>query len=221
MDLRKIALITCVTGVAELLVVGWDKLPSLLSMAFAHAQWWVIPALPVMLLFGSAMPIFYFALYDDPGRMRFPTLLRKLALIAAVTEVGIFLLRFHPSSVVLSGRFFLGVIADLAYLLLLLTMSREAPDDVSEQPTPSEFLQFVTRVTVLLWGAWVAFQLVRFPIAVYLHSYAERLAFQKGRAAPPLQDALGEVVFTFLSQACLLAAPFIVWRSGFGRRRVN
>jgi|HubBroStandDraft_6_1064221.scaffolds.fasta_scaffold742418_1 hypothetical protein len=45
----------------------------------------------------------------------------------------------------------------------------------------------------------------------------KQIAFQVRRAPPSLHDMTIDVILTFFSQASLLAAPYIVWRSGFGR----
>jgi hypothetical protein len=66
----------------------------------------------------------------------------------------------------------------------------------------------------------VAFQFVRIAIIFRTYSQLERFAFQL-RIAPSESAMVMEAVLTFFSQTSLLAAPFIVWRSGFGRRGVN
>ncbi|HEX3744141.1 MAG TPA: hypothetical protein VHW09_09435 [Bryobacteraceae bacterium] len=54
---------------------------------------------------------------------------------------------------------------------------------------------------------------------VFSYSFMALIAFQVGPSAPPLHAMLIDVGLAFLSQAALLAAPFIVWRSNFGRNR--
>jgi hypothetical protein len=67
---------------------------------------------------------------------------------------------------------------------------------------------------------WVAFQFVRLTIVALTYGQVKQIAFQVGHDAPPLRDMLKDVTLTLFSQAGLLAAPYIVWRSGLANRDI-
>ena len=220
MGIRKAALIACVAAVAGNIAPVWNALSRTLALAAGNRQWWILPLVPLEICFMALMPAFYFALFRDPGPLRFPHYLRRMALVAAIALVAVAMVRIGQGGSI-TWFTVIGLVSTASYILLLLTMSRDAPDEPAEETSPSELLVSLTKMTVLLWGLWVAFQFVRIAIIFSTYSQLKQVAFQWRRAAPPESEMAIDVVLTFFSQAGLLAAPFIVWRSGFGRTGVN
>lgn len=217
MDIRKVALVAFIASVLGMVRPSWDAAHRMTARGVTGSMWWVIPAILFITLVSAIMPVFYFALYRDEGTMRFPRPLRKLALVAAVAYLIATALRlqawdgyWHVSTAV-------GLLANFAYILLLVSMSRESGEVPSAQVPPSDLLSTVTKLAVIAWGIWVAFQVVRLPYVAFTYPFMKRIAYQVGRSAPSLREMLTDVLLTFFSQASLLAAPYIVWRSGFGR----
>ena len=186
-------------------------------MVALGAHWFVIPLILLTTLVTAIMPVFYFALYLDEGTMQFPRPLRKLALAAAATYGIVAALRLQAFVGPWKWDAVLGLLGNLAYILLLVSMSREVSEDPIEPVPVSNLLSAVTQVAVIAWGIWVAFQLVRIAIVVFTYASLKQFAYRLSRTSPSLHDMAMDVILTFLTQASLLAAPYIVWRSGFGR----
>jgi hypothetical protein len=180
-------------------------------------MWWIIPSITLLCLFTAVMPVFYFALYRHEGTMQFPRPLRKLALAAAAALVLVMAVRFQARGWAWNWIAAIGPLSNIPYLLLLISISWEVPEEPFARTSPSNLLRIVTQVAVIAWGAWVAFQLVRLPYVAFTYPFMKRIADQVGRSAPSLPEMLTDVLLTFFSQASLLAAPYIVWRSDFGR----
>jgi hypothetical protein len=215
MGVRRAALITCIASVIVLVTSLWDGARRTAALGVTGSQWWVIPAFALLTLFSAIMPVFYFAMYRYEGAMRFPRPLRKLALGAAVTLGIVTALRspawagsWNPSSIAIH-------LGNFTCILLLVAMSRDAVGEPSAQGA-SNFLSVVTKVAVVTWSVWVAFQLVRLAIVQFTYPSLKTCAYQVGRTPPRLRDMAMDVILTFLSQASLLTAPYIVWRSGYG-----
>jgi len=87
-DLRRIALITCVTGVLSLPMPIWNTAQTIAAVTEPKNYLWRLAgilALVVLTLFTVTLPAFYFALYRDEAILHFPKRLRLLALVAALT----------------------------------------------------------------------------------------------------------------------------------------
>jgi hypothetical protein len=72
----------------------------------------------------------------------------------------------------------------------------------------------VTRVAVIAGGLWLAFNVVRLAYVPFIYPQIRSYALYYKRTPPRLWDMMAEAVRFALGQACLFAAPFIVWRSG-------
>ena len=115
----------------------------------------------------------------------------------------------------------LGLLGNACYILLLcrgLEICRKA---APAGAPATNLLIGITKLAVVVWGVWVAFQFVRIAVVALTYSQLKQVAFPVGREAPSFRDMTFDIVLTFPSQASLLAAPFVVWRGGFGRRRVD
>jgi hypothetical protein len=163
------------------------------------------------------MPVFYFALYRDKGTMQFPTRRRKLALVAAMTYGIVMAPRLQALSNSLSWFGVLGLLGNLTYILLLVVMSRKAREEPSASMPVSNLLSVVTQVTVLVWGLMVAYQFVCLAVVPFTYASLKNYLYQVGRTPPPFRNMVTYMVLAFISPASLLAAPYIVWRSNFGR----
>ena len=194
----------------------WSGFERLSRLGTANSLWWILPY-AVILFFGAILPLFYFALVRDPGNMRFPRYLRKLALVAAIAGSIVVVLRLQAAGAPWNWPSVIGLLGNAAYLLVLLVISHQPVNLPGPQGPPSIFLVRITKVAVMVWGAWVAFQLVRLAMVASTYGQLTQLASQVGRAAPERQAMIVDVILTFGSQSALLAAPFIVWRSGYGR----
>ena len=97
---------------------------------------------------------------------------------------------------------FLNALATIANILLLNALCRD-PRHSSEEARPvSPLLYVVTKVTVIVWGVWVAFTLMRLVLTPFSHWLIRNQASRLGREGPALADMATEAALTFLSQAC-------------------
>ena len=106
--------------------------------------------------------------------------------------------------------------SDLSYILLLIALSRQATDTSSADVPNSRLLRLVTKVAVIAWGIWLAFNLVRVVLTPYSYSQLRNYALQDGVTPPKLANAMVDAIRTLLSQDCLFTAPYVVYK---GRRR--
>jgi hypothetical protein len=109
----------------------------------------------------------------------------------------------------------LGVLSSLAYILLLLAFFLQAN---SELPTDADvpvsaLLRRVTKLALVAWGLWVAFNLFRVCVTPYYYFQLRSVALQAGRRPPQLGIFMAKPIRTFLEQACLFMAPYIVYNS--------
>ncbi len=107
----------------------------------------------------------------------------------------------------------LGELSSLAYILLLLAFFHRANSHRStEADVPvSGLLRFVTKLALVAWGLWVAFNLVRLCLTPYAYLQLRSAALQIGRRPPQLGSLMADAIRTLLDQACLFMAPYIVY----------
>ncbi len=241
-DIRKVARITFTASVLSLLIPIWRltqqtpsyRLPLLESVSLILFGY----------LFGAIMPMFYFALYRNEGTLRFPKPLRRLSLVTAVVFASLaawslpdwigFIDYFSSATVewrsgsaavlafvrdprtVNEVAKLLNGCSNVAYILLLVAFFQQSDSEpaVTTDVPPSGFLRRVTKVALVLWGIWVAFNLVRVvvtPLAIRV------AAFKTGRRPPQLGHIMMEVIEMLLTQACLFIAPYVVYNSWLRR----
>ena len=202
-DIRKVALLACVTSVASLIMPLWNSTQ------------WAAPLSVLVSLMTALPPTFYFALYRDHGSLRISERLRLLARAAAFSNGT--LLAFGLAAWIKSPMgpvpTLLGALATVANILLLAALSRDPGEQPEEARPVSTLLYVVTKVTVIAWGVWVAFNLLRLVLVPYSYSQLQNYAFSVGRDGPPLAGMIKEAIQTFLRQACLFIAPYIVYKS--------
>ncbi len=214
-DIRKVALINFIAAVLGLLLPVWRLTQQTAEIRFS--LWARIPIVLFGYLFTAIMPVFYFALYRNQGTLRLPKHLRQLSLITAILFAS--LVTGGVPSTVNEVANLLSECSNLAYVWLLFAFSRQSNDEsFSPGDVPvSRFLRFVTKAAVILYGIWVAFNLVRVVITPYAYSHLRIVALETGRRPPQLGRMMLEVIRTLLTQACLFIAPYVIYNSWLRR----
>jgi hypothetical protein len=216
-DVRKVALLACVTSVASMIPPLWNTAQSMIATASQAPQqsWRMMPLALATFLASALLPVFYFALFSDEGSVQVSERLRLLARAAAFTLGILLVFKLAPwiKSPTQPVPTWLGALATIANILLLAALSH-SPGDESEEPHPTTARLYVaTKVTVITWGVWVAFSLLRVLLLPYTYSQTRGYLLSIGREGPVLADMANEAVQTFVSSACLWAAPYIIYRS--------
>jgi hypothetical protein len=180
---------------------------------------WAVPALVLICLLSAIPPVFYFALYRNQGTLRFSKRLRVLALSTALVfgiYVAVELLRKldwrEDPGTVNHLATLLGEFSNVAEILILVALFRQENDDSQPDIPVSRLLRVVTKTTVITWGVWVAFNLVRFILTPYAYFLLRDLALQNGRMPLPFGRVSAETGPALLTQACLLTAPYIIYK---------
>jgi hypothetical protein len=88
-DVKRAALTALIVGVAALVVPVWRAGRQLMTTAPQNSPWWSPLLLVIGLIVSAILPLFYFALYRDPGTLRFPRSLRNLSLGAALVLAAV------------------------------------------------------------------------------------------------------------------------------------
>ena len=107
----------------------------------------------------------------------------------------------------------LAEVSNVAMILLLLSFYRYKDDDGGADVPASKFLRVATRTAVVIWGIWLAFNLIRGLLAPYTLIQLRNYAAQMRRAAPEASTVVGELLKSILSAACLFSVPYIVSKS--------
>ncbi len=172
------------------------------------------------------MPLFYFALYRNRGTLRFPKNLRLLSLITAIVfgsyaawDSWRWALAPDPRTIHHVG-IFLGECSNLAYVLLLVTLFRQSSDELSGRADvfASRPLRLITKIVVIVWGIWVAFNVLKLAAIPILYPLLQSIALRTRRAPPRLELWVFENAQMLLTQACLSVAPYVIYNSW---RRLN
>ncbi|HSR05702.1 MAG TPA: hypothetical protein VLM42_01010 [Bryobacteraceae bacterium] len=108
----------------------------------------------------------------------------------------------------------IGELFNIAYILLLVAIFRQETDLPLETHVPSSrLLNRATKVAVIAWGLVLLVVLLGLLLTPYNFYTLRNYAFQIGRTAPVFGDLLLSQIRPVLVQACLFAAPYIVYRS--------
>jgi hypothetical protein len=75
----------------------------------------------------------------------------------------------------------------------------------------------MTKAVLVIWGLWVAFNIVRVVLTPYSYFQVRDLALQNGQPPPQLSLMMAGAVRTLLEQACLFICPYIVYNSWLRR----
>ena len=184
------------------------------------------------IVFTAILPVFFFALSQNEGTLRFSKPLRLVALVAAlgislrilVLSPGLMesLGRVGPTSVLTPerGRLSLGDISALAGELasaslvwLLAAMFRQKQDE-TEAPVPvSKLLRITTKIAVIAYGLAVAINIFRVALSPYIYTQARTVLQRSGRALPPFRFLVESILGDLLTYLCLFIAPFVIWNA--------
>jgi hypothetical protein len=216
-DIRKVALLACITSAVDLIGYLWRAAPNVIAIAsqVSSESWRAVPLALLTFIVTALLLVFYFALYRDEGSVQVSERLRLPARTAAFI-LGI-LLALQLAEWIKSPErpvpALLGALETIAYILLLAALSRDSGDEPEEVRPVGSLLYVVTKVTVITWGVWVAFNLLRVLALPYVYSQTRDYLISIGRDRPIFADMAKEIVPAFLTAACLFTAPYIVYRS--------
>jgi hypothetical protein len=173
---------------------------------------WVIPALVLVYLFTAILPIFYFALYRNTAALCVPKGPRLFGLAAAVV-FAIMMAAALPDSIP-NVPTLLGELSNLGYLLLLLALVRRRGDETPHDGSVSRALRLASKVASIAYGLWGGFCLATLAVAPFAYVQLENWGRQAGALRTPGVVAMVmKQTCLALNQACLFAAPYIVYRS--------
>lgn len=242
-DLKSIALIACIAGVLSLPLPIWNAIQTIAAATAPTNDFWrlaEILALVLMTLFTVIIPVFYFALYHDEAILYFPKRFRLLALIAAFTFVVMvlttlpawirslttYLAAFDWSIGAASVLVFvrdprtigylstlLGELSNIAYVLVLIAIFRRADESQETGVHVSRMLRVMTKMAVIAWGLVLLTALLGLLLTPYSFYTLRNDALQIGRRPPAFGDMLVRQIRTVIEQACLIAAPYIIYKS--------
>ncbi len=220
-DIRKVALLACVTGALSLLWSVWSLIQALPQMQPGVAAIALAPVLAA-----ASTLVFYFALHRNQGTLTFPRGLRRLSLTAAVA-FGVIIAVDLPGVLEALDSYWrtgsqgseetlamavrlVGEASNFCYLLLLAAIYRAGQDEGSAGVDASGLLEVVSRVAVMLNGLLVVYSLLAAGAMPYFY-WTNRVQIQRSGQDPEvignmLAGPLTKVVIT----ACIFAAPYIV-----------
>jgi hypothetical protein len=240
-DLGKVALFASIAGALGVLIPFWNLLRTMGAVGAARPLEFGV--LAVSLLATGTMPVFFFALHRNPANLNFPKHLRLLALVAAfvLTLLATWGLPQWVRSLVAyssalktldwkTGGVAVGAVArdprtifhlstllsqisNLALILLLISFFRHENDPVETDVAISNSLRTVAKTTVIVWGLWLGFNLIRGILTPYLYVQIRNYYAQVHRTPPPAIDLVTEMLSAILSAACWFSAPYIVYKS--------
>ena len=241
-NIRNAAILAFIGTVTALAIPLWNALQSTFeTWSTPTLQPWRVPVVVLLFLFSIVQPLFCYALYRNRGQLDISNELRSVSLIAAIGFGLIIcagLLQYVESfnsyrtamstERILEGHghtagpfagastLALNLLSDLSnlgYLALLIALSRKNDNRDDSGSPPSRLLRIVTKIAVVALGIGVALALIRIPGAVYAHFSLREQASQNGVTLPPLLPRILKFSQEALSQACLFAAPWVVYKS--------
>jgi hypothetical protein len=71
----------------------------------------------------------------------------------------------------------------------------------------------VTKTTLIVWGLWLGFNLLRGVLTPYIYLQMRNFAAQTRRPPPPAIDLVAGMLTAILLAACFFIAPYIVHKS--------
>ena len=165
-DVRRAALAACIAVVLGLAVPMWNVTRQMLALETKIGTLLAIAVILVGYVFTAIVPLFYFALYRNEGDLPLSRNTRWVAITAAAV-MGILVLTRIPGWISSFGgdnvldtaarqwaiddtSAVLGVIADLAGILLLAALYRLAGDGASDSGVAaSKLLRSLTKLAVI------------------------------------------------------------------------
>jgi hypothetical protein len=214
LDLRKTALFACISGGLSSLIPIWNGVR---TMAAAGLLGLVLAA--VSLLAAVLMLLFMFALYTNEGSLYVPKRLRLLALAAAVILTSMISFSL-PQWIGLPGvgtiyyvTTLLGEISGAGQVLVLIALFRTKENIAAANVPISNFLKVATKLALILWGVWLAFNMIRGLMAPYAYMLARDYALQTRRTPPAPLDIISELLMGILNAAIPFSIVYIVSKS--------
>jgi hypothetical protein len=109
----------------------------------------------------------------------------------------------------------LNALSLFAFILLLLAFSRQPNRECSADAIVpvSSLPRITTKVALVAWGVWVAWNVVRLCLTPYSYFQLRNFALQLGRQPPQLGAMMTDITRTLLEQACLFMGPYIVYNA--------
>jgi hypothetical protein len=245
--IRKAALIACIAGALSALIPLWNGVLMMGAAALNRPlDFWLVA---MALLATCTMPVLTFSLFRNEGTLHFPKQIRQLALGAALSLGLLLILSLPQWIGLLGPYFsalrtvqwsagtiaiwsvlrdprtiyhvttLLAEVSSLAMIVLLISFYRYRNDEAGSGVAVSGFLRIATRTTVVIWGIWLGFNIIRGLLAPYTYLQLRNYAAQMHRPAPEAISVVGELLKTMLSVACLFCVPYIVSRSLEGSPR--
>ena len=198
-------------------------------MSPAEPEWWLILMISAGLIAGAVLPVFFFSLYRYRGALFIPPKTRRVGLLAAILlsllmaanlRLELLDLAFashggllHPKDWVIGHAVgLIGLISDAALILLLLSFYFHRDRESHADDAHEHLLDQTTKIAVILYGLFLAFLAVRILVSPLVYSSFKEVALQSGRALPPYLAMLGEELHDFATQACVFAAPYVIFR---------
>ena len=105
----------------------------------------------------------------------------------------------------------MGQLSNLAYILLLIAIYRQAEDERCPKVPASKLLAIVTRIAVITYGPRVTFNLIRLALTPHVYSELQDYRVERWRTPPPFQAFVKEAIRSVLIGSCMFAAPYIIW----------
>jgi hypothetical protein len=239
--IRKAALFACIAGALSALIPLWNGVLMMGAVALSRPlDFWLVA---MALLATCTMPVLTFALYRNQGTLHFPKQVRLLALGAALTLGLLLILslpqwigllpaylsalrtvQWSAGTIVIWSvardprtiyhvTTLLAEVSSLGMILLLISFYRYKDGEEGGDVAVSGFLRIATRTTVVIWGIWLGFNIIRGLLAPYTYIQLRNYAAQMRRPAPEAITVVGELLKTMLSTACLFCVPYVVSRS--------
>ena len=220
LPIRKVALNACLTLVPGLMMPLWKVTQTIFRLAASPASK-LIGALELAVVFSvvAILPVFCYALYRNEGTFRIAERLRLLSLAAALVLCALtpgylgWIDSWDSSAATKIGELVDGL-ADLSYVLLLVSFFQHRDNDSGDGVAISRFLRVVTKVAVIALGIIAAFFLLLAAGSPFEYYFELRpTVLQMGRTPPPVSAVIKEAVFRALAQIGLFAGPYVVYQS--------
>jgi hypothetical protein len=237
-NIRNAALVACLASILGSLIPVWNVTQILLATRSANAQQWAATLLSVAFayLFAAILPVFLFTLYRSSGTLHVSESIRSISIAAAIalgmtvaadtfdwirfawpyltagSRLGGVLSESQAPTAMGQISLLLNLFSSLAFIPLLVAFYRQPSDQAEAEVPVSKSLRVVTTVTVIAWGLLVVFSLVRLVLTPYTYVQLRDVALHYGRTPPALIGLMTTAFRIVVSQACLFAAPFFVYR---------
>jgi hypothetical protein len=247
MDLRNVALLSCIAAVLSSVSPLWNMIQLLLpELRSQNPSWWIIPAFLLVCFLGALMPTFLYALYRDKTPLQFSRWLRYLAAMAAIMSAicGVALLptwfasfrywlatntidwskaaglaaAYHDPATTTQLANLINMMSNVTLILLLVVLCRPV-DGAPEEIPISRFLRITTNVTVIVYGAIVAALFLRLVFIQPISVYLRNEILRLHGTPPSLQGWLVIFIQQTVPIVCIFVPPFMIFREARRRRK--